>query len=155
MNEAEAIVRSSNPNRIGNPFSYEGSLYWASPEFTVQLVGTDVVKAIQIKFSDEQSFLLGDAILLWGTPIATKVKLCNSQYPPIMIYFKGDITAYAYFPNDLRVAAPIPIRLIPTIGISTVLFDNPNSFSLRLRQTRQWNGFTWIRLSDDLPGDCG
>ena len=156
IGEAETILREQKPRWIDKPYG-DSSLYWggSSPTINGQIADMDgkgIAKGMYLKLYDESTLTLGDAIVMWGTPIATKVVLCNSERPPLMIYFKGSITAYIYDSkqDDRR---GVPLAITPTATIWAVEYDDPAHFSMI--ETRQWHGFRAIKPDDILEEYCG
>ncbi len=155
MDEAEAILRSNrNTTWLGKPYGEE--LYWDSPAINgwmANLDGGEIAKGIYLTLSSKITLNLGDAVLMWDTPIAVKIQICNSERPPAMVYFREGIVAYFYLANQTRLSDSVPSTILPTTPIAAVEYDDPAHFELS--ETQQWSGFTLINPRDVLPGYCG
>jgi hypothetical protein len=164
MSEAELILKESHFAVITNPYDHD--LMWtenASPitrgviypvyDFDVLTNWRDEVDRIYLSLDDE-SLSLGDAILLWGTPIGTNTQLCSDTTGYFTIYFEGNVQIDVNPAKQINRGSLSPSALTPYTVVTRIGYVSKDN-SYFPRELQKWKGFVRFPPNYLLSDSCG
>jgi hypothetical protein len=114
----------------------------------------DTVDRIYLSLYDE-SLSLGDAILLWGTPIGTNTQFCS--YPTngwLTIYFESDVQVEVNPARQINNVSLSPSALTPNTVITRIGYVSKDN-SYFPRELQSWKGFVHFPPNFLVSDYCG